>query len=127
MQVNIKNLIDDGQCYQTVRELRWPDGITCPSCASTQVIKCGCDDKELARQRYACKDCPTRFEDLTDAIFAGHHQPLQGWVLCLYFMGLHVSNDHIAKERDVDGSDVQQMTTPLREGIVKKAKRTLIC
>jgi hypothetical protein len=31
MQVNIKNLIDDAQCYQTVRELRWPDGITCPS------------------------------------------------------------------------------------------------
>ena len=24
MQVNIKNLIDDVQCYQTVRELRWP-------------------------------------------------------------------------------------------------------
>ena len=30
MQVNIKNLIDDSQCYQTVRELRWPDGIKCP-------------------------------------------------------------------------------------------------
>ena len=30
MQVNIKNLVDDGQCYQTVRELRWPDGVACP-------------------------------------------------------------------------------------------------
>ena len=30
MQVNIKNLIDDVQCYQTVRALRWPDGIACP-------------------------------------------------------------------------------------------------
>ena len=27
MQVNIKNLIDDVRCYQTIRELRWPDGI----------------------------------------------------------------------------------------------------
>jgi hypothetical protein len=27
MQVNIKQLIDDGQGYQTVRALRWPDGI----------------------------------------------------------------------------------------------------
>jgi hypothetical protein len=25
VQVNIKNLIDDVQCYQTVRELRWPE------------------------------------------------------------------------------------------------------
>ena len=30
MQVNIKNLIDDVQCYQTVRELRWPDGVRVP-------------------------------------------------------------------------------------------------
>ncbi len=41
MQVNIKNLIDDAQCYQTVRELRWPDGVECPSCESKQVIKRG--------------------------------------------------------------------------------------
>ena len=33
MQVTIKHLIDDVQCYQTVRELRWPDGVRCPSCA----------------------------------------------------------------------------------------------
>jgi transposase-like protein len=51
VQVNIKNLIDDVQCYQTVRELRWPNGIACPSCQSTQVIKRGFDDTELARQR----------------------------------------------------------------------------
>ena len=41
MQVNIKNLVDDVQCYQTVRELRWPDGVACPSCESQHVIKRG--------------------------------------------------------------------------------------
>jgi transposase-like protein len=121
LQVNIKNLVDDGQCYQTVRELRWPEGIQCPSCQSKQVMKRGFDDKELARQRYECKDCDTRFDDLTDTIFAGHHQPLKVWVLCLYFMGVNVSNDQIAHELDVDRSDVHQMTTALREGIVKKS------
>jgi hypothetical protein len=54
-------------------------------------------------------------------IFAGHHQPLKVWVLCLYFMGLNLSNEQIAKELDVNLSDVQQMTTQLREGIVKKS------
>jgi transposase-like protein len=73
VQVNIKHLIDDGQCYQTVRELRWPDGIACPSCQSTHVIKRGFDDTESARQRYECTACRTRFDDLTDTIFAGHH------------------------------------------------------
>jgi transposase-like protein len=120
--VNITHLVKDEQCYQTVRELRWPDGIACPSCQSPQVIKRGCDDTELARQRYKCHDCHTRFDDLTDTIFAGHHQPLKVWVLCLYFMGLNVSNDQIAHELDVDRSDVHQMTTVLRVGIIKKSQ-----
>ena len=93
MQINITNLIDDVQCYQTVRELRWPDGIACPSCASQHIIKRGFDDTESARQRYECHDCDKRFDDLTDTIFAGHHQPLKVWVLCLYFMGLNLSNE----------------------------------
>jgi hypothetical protein len=49
-QVNIKNLVDEGQCYQTVRELCWPDGVQCPSYESIPVIKRGLDDTELARQ-----------------------------------------------------------------------------
>ena len=78
--VNIKNLIDDVQCYQTVRELRWPDGVACPSCVSQEVMKRGFDDTEPARQRYTCHNCNQRFDDLTDTIFAGHHQPLKVWV-----------------------------------------------
>ena len=45
------------------------------------------------------------------------------WILCLYFMGLNLSNDQIAHELDVDRSDVHQMTTQLRQGIVKKSPR----
>ena len=123
MQVNIKNLIDEVQCSQTVRELRWPDGITCPSCESKHVIKRGCDDTEPARQRYECGNCHTRFDDLTDTILAGHHQPLNVWILCLYFMGLNVSNEQIAHELSITESEAYQMTTALRGGIVKKASR----
>ena len=123
MQVNITNLVDEVPCYQTVRELRWPDGIACPSCQSTQVIKRGFDDTEPARQRYECHDCDQRFDDLTDTIFAGHHQPLKVWVLCLYFMGLNVSNEHIAHELSINESDASQMTTALRDGIGKKSQR----
>src|SRR5262245_1439237 len=123
VQVNIKRLIDDVQCYQTVRALRWPDGVARPSCASQHVIKRGFDDTESARQRYACHDCDTRFDDLTDPIFAGHHQPLKVWVLCLYVMGLNVSNEQIGQAWALNGSDVQQMTAQLRHGMVKKSLR----
>jgi hypothetical protein len=56
-------------------------------------------------------------------MFAGHHQPLKVWILCLYFMGLNLSNKQIAHELALNGSDVQQMTTQLREGIIKKSRQ----
>ncbi len=53
-------------------------------------------------------------------MLAGHHQPLRVWVLCLYFMGLNLSNRQIALELGLDGSDVQIMTEHLRRGLAAK-------
>ena len=73
-----------------------------------------------ARQRYHCKGCNVYFDDLTGTIFEGHHQPLRVWVLCLYFMGLNLSNEQIAAELELDADTVQGMATQLREGVVVK-------
>ena len=43
------------------------------------------------------------------------------WVLCLYFMGLNLSNRQIAQELGLDGSDAQATTERLRRGLVAKA------
>lgn len=126
MRVQIKKLIDSEQCFVTVRELRWPNGTDCPFCESDRVIKRGFDDRGPSKQRYECKDCGHRFDDLTGTIFAGHHQPLKVWILCLYFMGLNISNEQIAKELDLDQSDVQEMTSQLREGVVQKKPQTTL-
>ena len=96
MLVNIKDLLDDAQCYDKVRELRWPEGRQCPFYESRRVIRRGFDDTEPVRQRYQCKECSKRFDDLTGTVFAGHHQPLKVWILCLYLMGLNLSNSQIA-------------------------------
>jgi transposase-like protein len=119
--IKIKNLIDNAKCYQVVRQLRWPDGITkCPFCESTHVIKRGHHNTEPARQRYLCNDCDCHFDDLTETIFEGHHQPLRVWILCLYFMGINLSNEQIAQELDLNKDDAHQMATKLREGITNK-------
>ena len=39
--VNIQDLFDDAKCYLTIREMRWPDGVTCPRCSSDSVLKNG--------------------------------------------------------------------------------------
>ncbi len=41
-------------------------------------------------------------------------------MLCLYFMGLNLSNCQIAQELDLAESDVQAMTEQLRTGITTK-------
>src|SRR6185436_16727779 len=61
------------------------------------------------RQRYRCKACTGRFDDLTGTVLAGHHQPLRVWVLCLYFMGLNLSNRQIAQELGLNAPDGQAM------------------
>ncbi len=48
---------------------------------------------------------PKRFDDLTGTVFSGHHQPLKVWILCLYFMGLNLSNIQIAQELDLNRTD----------------------
>jgi hypothetical protein len=70
------------------------------------------------RQRYQCKDCSAHFDDLTGTIFAGHHQPLRVWMLCLYLMGLNLSSRQIAQELDLDEDNIHDMTAQLRQGIV---------
>ena len=42
-------------------------------------------------------------------------------MLCLYLMGLNLSNRQIAQELGLDGSDVQAMAERLRGGLVAKA------
>src|SRR5215203_6199234 len=118
--VNLSGLLDDAKCFALVRQHRWPDGVRCPGCDSSMVIRDGCDDTQRARQRYRCKACAGRFDDLTGTVLAGHHQPLRVWVLCLYFMGLNLSNRQIASELGLSGSDVQAMTEQLRRGLVAK-------
>ena len=80
----------------------------------------GATTRRSNRQRYRCKACASRFDDLTNTVLAGHHQPLRVWVLCLPFMGLNLSSRQIAGELGLAASDVQVMTEQLRHGLVAK-------
>ncbi len=111
-------MIDAAKCFETARELRWPDGVRCAHCESDTVVKNGRDETQSDRQRYHCRNCGRYFDDLTGTIFEGHHQPLTVWILCLYLMGLNLSNRQIAQELDLNTSDIQQMAHQLRQGVV---------
>jgi transposase-like protein len=116
--IHMQSLIDDAKCFETVRDLRWPNSVHGPTCASSEVTKPGRDETQPERQRYLCKSCEQRFDDLTNTICAGHPQPLRVWILCWYCMGLNLSNHHMAQELDLNQDDVPQMTCQLRQGMV---------
>jgi transposase-like protein len=118
--VNLSSLIDDAKCFALVRQHRWPEGVRCPSCESASVARHGRDDTQPHRQRYRCSACGARFDDLTGTVLAGHHQPLRVWVLCLYLMGLNLSNRQIAEELGLSGPDAQLMTEQLRHGLAAR-------
>jgi len=124
--INLSSLIHDAKCFELVRQHRWPDGVRCPGCGSATVVRNGHDDRQVDRQRYLCKDCHERFDDLSGTVLAGHHKPLKVWVLCLYFMGLNLSNQQIARELNLNVSDVQAMTQQLREGLVARTPAVVL-
>ena len=118
--VNLPSLIDDARCFELVRQHRWPEGVRCPHCSSAGVARDGRDDAQPHRQRYRCQECRARFDDLSGTVLAGRHRPLRVWVLCLYLMGLNLSNRQIALEMGLSPSDAQAMTEQLRRGLVAR-------
>ena len=114
--VNLSGLLDEAKCFELVRQHRWPDGVRCPDCDSALVIRNG----QRHRQRYLCKACHGRFDDLSGTVLAGHHQPLRVWVLCLYLMGLNLSNRQIGEELGLCPSEAQAMTEHLRQGLASR-------
>ena len=120
IMLTLSKLIDEDKCYETVRTMRWPEGICCIECGSKNITKRGKHETYASRQRYVCSDCGRHFDDLTDTLFEGRHQPLQTWIVCLYLMGLNVSNQQIAKELSLHKDDVHQMTSELRKAIADK-------
>lgn len=116
--IHIHKLLDSHQCYLKIRELRWPDGPSCPSCHSVHISLQGHHKTYEARQKYKCQNCLRYFDDLTGTVLAGHHQPVEVWIMCLYLMGLNLSNLQLAQELGLNKDDAHAMTILLRTGIV---------
>ena len=118
---DIYNLKSVTKYVKSVRAPHPGDGAPVPIVESVERLQKGGEKTPNPGGRpNLCQPCEGRFEDLTETIFAGHHQALRVWILCLYFMGLNLSNHQIAQELDLNKDDAQQMTSQLRQGIVRK-------
>jgi len=71
--LKIQDLMDDSQCFDRLREMRWPEGRICSFCNGYRVIRRGLDDKHQEKQRYECNWCFGRLDDLIVTMFSGEN------------------------------------------------------
>jgi DNA-directed RNA polymerase subunit RPC12/RpoP len=86
--VNLSGLLDEAKCFELMRQHRWPDGVRCPDCDSAMVIRNGHDDSQRHRQRYLCKACHGRFDDLSGTV--RNCSPPPGSIEIIFIKGLSI-------------------------------------
>ncbi len=98
----------------------------CPFCKSPHHKRHGHHNSCEHRYRYHCKACQKYYDDLTNTVFQGHHQPLKRWIICLYLMSLNLSNAQIGRELGISESESHSMTGLLREGVYEKRPEQML-
>lgn len=72
---------DPDRCLDYLIPRRWPDGITCPHCESTE------DHYFLkARKRWRCKSCRKKFSLKQGTIFEDSKLPLKTWLVAIWII-----------------------------------------
>jgi transposase-like protein len=70
----------DDQCREYLTDLRWPDGIACPTCKSDKISRI------VKRHQFDCDSCRYQFSVMSGTIFHDTHLPLTKWFYATYLM-----------------------------------------
>ncbi len=77
---------DDATAEQIFIEARWPDGVTCPKCESSNIVE------RLNRkpQPFRCRDCRKDFSVKTGTVMQGSNLSLGKWALAAYLLSTNL-------------------------------------
>jgi transposase-like protein len=76
----IEQFGDDENCRKAIENLRWPQGVRCPSCKSQKISRI------VARNQFDCDSCRYQFSATAGTIFHDTHLPLHKWFLATYIL-----------------------------------------
>lgn len=103
----IPYLQDDQKAADYLRQVRWPDGVTCPRCGSDTVAPRERCDNGL--QRFNCVHCAGRlgqqfaiFTDWTSSIFEESKLRPLDWLLVRLLLDSRVLCSHGCLQRSTD-------------------------
>ncbi len=117
-------LPDPEECFEYLRNLRWPEGVKCIHCGSPRVYRDGYTSKGAVK--YHCLNCNKYFNDLTNTIFEKHRFPIEEMFYILKEME-HKSTLEISREigRKYDSvlafvREVQEIAEKIERGVTLK-------
>jgi len=132
----IHSLLGESEIFKTLKMLRWPQGVICPRCHSSNVVRRDPpEDAVDQRHFYVCLNCkgdgsPSDFDDFT-GLPIGEMHALRQWILCWYLIGF-CSVAQIAKVLGISIQEVMQiaqlgteLTTLPDESAALQAKQEL--
>ena len=79
----------DEQCKDFLASMRWPDGVRCPKCGSTDepyIIQRKSASKNKVNSLYRCRSCRKQFTATVGTIFEDSKIPLNKWMAALFLM-----------------------------------------
>ena len=80
---------DEEQCRDFLASMRWPDGVRCPKCGSTEEpykITRKAVSKNKVQSLYRCRSCRRQFSATLGTIFEDSKIPLNKWLAALFLM-----------------------------------------
>ena len=118
----IPYLQDDQKAADYLRQLRWPDGVTCPRCGSNAIESRERCDNGL--QRFNCVHCAAclgqqfaMFTDWTSSIFEESKLSPLEWLLVMGLWQLKLNATEIAAAADIQERTAQWCINLLDGGI----------
>ncbi len=118
----IPYLKDDQKAADYLRQLRWPNGVTCPRCGRDAVEPRERCDNGL--QRFNCVHCAARlgqqfamFTDWTSSIFAESKLRPLDWLLVIGLWPWKLNATEIAAAADIQERTAQRCINLLDRGI----------
>ena len=125
----MKPAADEVWCYEVLRRVRWPEGMTCPFCKANRVTPHS-RFESTPRRRYLCLGCRRTFTDLTGTPLARSHVAMTTWFRCLRRIEEVGSTAELARDLGVKWDTAahlqRRLSSALRHpGLVRRLRKVV--
>lgn len=111
--------MNEKECFEIVKKLRWPNGISCPRCMTERVTVY--EKRTEPPGKYECLVCKRTFTELSGTVFANSKLPLSKWFECIKLIsngGSHITL-HLAKELEVSWNTGNKLLNKLESELTQ--------